>query len=506
VTALALLVVACGAKSSLVIDHEPHDAGPDGSGPDADSDVDTDIDTDIDTDVDIDIDSDTDSDADPDPDEDEPPRDILDRLRRIEGMTVDELPSSFPGARYFQLFFEQPVDHHNPSAGRFTQYLTLIHRDVDAPFFLVSTGYDNYIGEYEWELTSLFQGNQLIVEHRYFGTSVPEPTDWAYMNIEQGSWDLHRIVEALSPIYTGPWVNTGASKGGMTSVYHRRFFPDDVVATVAYVAPNSLGAPDERYIPFMDRIGIDWCRERMFDLQVEWLERREAMVDRVETMRRDLGLSYEYSGGSDGAFESAVVNFPWTFWQYAGVESCYGVPELSGDDRELFDFLSLYAGFEYYGDEEVLHFLPYQYQAATELGYPAIRLDRIEHMLRGGGWSLSDLLPGVPIEYDPSAMRDIADWVRTEGEELMFIYGQYDPWTGGAFEPGDARDSYTFTVPEANHGAAIWMLPGDEMFQAIDILERWIGTSSGWGRGPLPRPMPQPRFESQLRLMPPVIR
>jgi hypothetical protein len=42
----------------------------------------------------------------------------------------------------------------------------------------------------------------------------------------------------------GKWVNTGASKGGMTSVYHRRFFPNDLDANVAYVAPLSYSQED----------------------------------------------------------------------------------------------------------------------------------------------------------------------------------------------------------------------------------------------------------------------
>ena len=41
----------------------------------------------------------------------------------------------------------------------------------------------------------------------------------------------------------------------MTSVYHRRFYPDDVDATVAYVAPISFGAPDDRYIDFLANVG-----------------------------------------------------------------------------------------------------------------------------------------------------------------------------------------------------------------------------------------------------------
>ena len=67
--------------------------------------------------------------------------------------------------------------------------------------------------------------------------------------------DEHAIVTALKTIYTGPYLSTGASKGGMTAVFYRRFYPDDVVGTVPYVAPLSFAAPDERYAAFLDSVG-----------------------------------------------------------------------------------------------------------------------------------------------------------------------------------------------------------------------------------------------------------
>ena len=44
---------------------------------------------------------------------------------------------------------------------------------------------------------------------------------------------LRRIFEALGALFPAPWVNTGHSKGGMTALFHRRYFPCDVAATAA---------------------------------------------------------------------------------------------------------------------------------------------------------------------------------------------------------------------------------------------------------------------------------
>ena len=82
---------------------------------------------------------------------------------------------------------------------------------------------------------------------------------------------------------------------------------------------------------------------------------------------------------------------------------------------------------------------------------------------------------GATAVFDPTAMPDIADWVATEGERLMFIYGEWDPWTGGAFELGDAVDSYLFVDGGGTHSASIGSLAGDDEEQAWGIIARWSG-------------------------------
>ena len=184
------------------------------------------------------------------------PVDIAARLATIEGLTVTEQPTEHEGYRYFELQFEQPADHDNPDGEQFTQYITLLHRSYDAPMVLRTLGYHNTRADRKHELTELLSANQLVVEHRYFSNSTPSSADWEMLNIRQAAADHHRIVEAFRPIYDGKWVSTGHSKGGKTAIFHRRFYPDDVDATVSYVAPFSFGLDDERYIDFLANVGI----------------------------------------------------------------------------------------------------------------------------------------------------------------------------------------------------------------------------------------------------------
>lgn len=508
---ISLLITACGAKTTFLDDWYfdggvvDIDAG-DADSSDADTHrPDTDADTNPhDTDPDSDPDPDTDPDTDPDPDR---PVDIRERLEAIEGMTVTELPFGPDGARFFELYFVQPADHDDPEGQTFRQFMTLVHRSETVPLILLSTGYENYYYDYEDELTLLLRANQLVLEHRFFGDSRPEPTDWSLLNIEQSAADTHRIVEALRSLYPAPWVSTGASKGGMTSIYHRRFYPDDVVATVAYVAPISFGDPDERYISFVDGVGgasYSWCRERLTATQIEALQRREAMEWRVEELADYLDLSFDLIGGAEASLESVVRSIPFTFWQYYGVEYCDWVPTEDASDDELFEFLDYFGGFESDDDWELLRYLPYYYQAETELGFPALREDHIEDFLQADEFDLEELLPGVPIDYDPRVMEDIAAWVDDSGSELMFIYGEHDPWTAGAFELGGADDSFFYVENEGTHYASIGGLRRVDRNAAYDVLERWTGVTPWSAPAPAPRRPARPLFEPRLRFLPPM--
>ena len=154
------------------------------------------------------------------------------------------------------LSYTQPVDHRRPSAGTFQQRFTLLHKATDRPMVLHTSGYNVSIRVFRSEPTVLVDGNQISVEQRFFTPSRPEPADWSKLNIWQAATDHHRLVTALKPIYAAKWISTGASKGGMTSIYHRRYYPSDVDGTVAYVAPSDvLNREDSAYDRFFATVG-----------------------------------------------------------------------------------------------------------------------------------------------------------------------------------------------------------------------------------------------------------
>jgi hypothetical protein len=439
-------------------------------------------------------------DATPRPDVDTGP-DIRDQIAGIPGVTIVG-GSQIGSIHFFQLTFHQPADHAQPDGPGFEQRLTLIHRDTAAPTVLGLSGYYVWEDFFEEEPTAILLANQIEVEHRFFAPSRPEPADWSLLTIRQAADDDHAIVEAFKTIYPAAWISTGASKGGMTATYFRRFYPDDVDGTVAYVAPISFGAPDDRYLPFFDAVGDPTCRAAVRDFQREVLLRRPAMRTRMDGEAAASGWTYDRIG-VEIAFESAVIDLEWAFWQYWGATSCANLPSAAATDDDVWGFFNTINGPNFYSDSMTAYYEPYYYQAADELGYPSVPRAHLEDLLVAAPVdNIADVIPpGSMPSYDPAVMQDISDWVMSQGSELLFIYGQWDPWTGGAYTLGGAADSLLLVAPEGTHAAGIYALSAADRAVAVDALGRWTSTTPS-GKPTSARPAPGWRPPPPRRLRP----
>lgn len=409
--------------------------------------------------------------ADAAPEPDAPPLtgQILTDLAAIPGMTAREGMSETTGYRYFILTYDQPVDHDNPAGERFQQRIRILHRAYDAPTVLITEGYFVQTTARRIELSSLLNANQISVEHRFFTPSRPQSADWSKLTIWQAATDHHRIVRALRHIYTGNWLNTGASKGGMTAVYHRRFYPDDVNGTVAYVAPLSFGHDDPRYVPFVDVDGpSDDC-----NLQLQQFQRRVLTEPLRSNLIARMGSSFTRLKPGE-ALEHSTLELPFGFWQYDGASSCPLVPGSGANADAHWGFMVDYGLIFDYDDQDVNDYAPYYYQAETQLGTPGVDTQRVADLLQFP-YDLRDYLP-APGPFDATAMPDVDTWVKAHGEGLLFVYGEYDPWTAGAFNLGDgSADCFKLVVPAGNHGSKIANLPSASKAVALDAIRRWSG-------------------------------
>ncbi|WP_229068409.1 S28 family serine protease [Actinoplanes sp. DH11] len=403
---------------------------------------------------------------------------LLDQLRAIPGLTiVSETPGA--GYRYFVMTYRQPADHRHPKQGTFEQRLTLLHRSADAPVVLYTNGYGLPATPRpsQTEPTALLGANQISLEHRFFTPSRPADADWSDLTIWQEATDEHRVVTAFKSLYDTRWIQTGASKGGMTSVYHRRFYPNDVDGVVAYVAPDDVINPaDGAYDKFFDTVSTPECRATLDGLQREALERRDRLVPRLASEAAANGWTFDRTiGTADRSFEMTVLDSVWAFWQYSTEADCANVPAPdTATDEQIYAWVDAVAGWSFYTDQSLEYYWPYYYQAAAQLGWPSLRFEHLRGLRNHPGlYTANSSLPKeLRRVHNPVPMIDVDLWVRTASERMLFIYGENDPWGAERFTPS-RRDSALYVAPGANHGANISRLNPGDAAAATEMLRRW---------------------------------
>ncbi|MBX7116110.1 MAG: hypothetical protein K1X64_17400 [Myxococcaceae bacterium] len=415
--------------------------------------------------------------------------DLLGRLNCLPG--VEAQPKAGTTDEYV-LTIVQPVDHARPDGPSFKQRAALRFGGANAPVSLHTTGY-NLFGM-DSDLASTFQTTEVEVEHRFFGTSHPPVTDFTTMDIVQSAQDSHRIVELLRPVLGNHWVSTGHSKGGMTALFHRRFFPCDVDGTVPYVTPISYGMGDLRYGPFLQQVGgqkYAACRQVFRDLD------HGIMADRVRYASQITG-TYSKMGGAENALWASVGLTSWTLFQYSDAddlqEGCPAYEATRASPANWQQVVDAYANTaEAYSDEYLASLeqqqndlFGYLYQTVNELGTQAGTLDHLADLGPVPNFPRPEpfMLGSVPVpRFEPRAMHDIQNWVKAHGNHLLFIYGELDPWSGGAVELGDAKDSAKLVIAGANHGARMSQLSAEDSQKAQEMVSRWFGPRQRLGNG-----------------------
>ncbi len=386
-------------------------------------------------------------------------------------------PSHFQKAWALQI--RQPLDHAHPDAGSFWQRVYVSLLDVTSPTVLVTEGYgrgNNYASELAQEVGA----NQVVVEHRYYGESMPDSLDYRYLNIRQATADLHRIRTLLGAYFQSPWLASGISKGGQTTIYYRYFYPDDVVASVPYVAPINLSLEDDRIYSFLNTVGSRKCRSRIEDIQLRILTDYDASLLRLKWHAKGEGLRFDYLTLEE-AFEYAVLEYPFSFWQWGA--DCADIPDANADLEEVLDHFLTVSGMGFFSDEGMEGYASHYYQCAAEFGYYGYETHSFKELLRALPTSHNPSAIFTPnhmdVVYDGGALADsVYHWVEEKGDGFIYINGALDTWSATAMPANPSRDALYFFLEGESHGSARMRNMVDAQRDAVkNSLERWLGSS-----------------------------
>ncbi|MCB9283326.1 MAG: hypothetical protein H6563_04570 [Lewinellaceae bacterium] len=373
----------------------------------------------------------------------------------------------------YELQVKQPIDHQHPEKGYFYQRVFLSHAGFDRPNVIVTEGYQRPTNRI-YELSRLLDANQVDVEHRYFGTSTPEPLDYTYLNLEQETADLHHVRELLGQIYPEDWVSTGISKGGQTTIFYRYFYPEDVTVSVPYVAPLNLELEEKRIYDFLAKVGTDECRQAIYDFQVRVLKERDKILPLLKWYAKGKGDTFNYLG-FEAAFEYAVLEYPFSFWQMG--HDCSSIPGKDADLDTVIDHFNEVVGLDLFNDQSMTDYASHYYQAGTQMGYYGYQTEPFKGLLKVlKGHPSAIFMPNkMQAPFDPTVIRSTSDWLQKKGNNFIYIYGGIDTWSATAVPPSSQTNSVWFMLPGKDHRTArIASMTPEERKKFVDTLEQWL--------------------------------
>jgi len=374
----------------------------------------------------------------------------------------------------FQLILEQPLDHNNPEAGTFKHYVYLSHTSVNKPTVLVTEGYNAYPRTYE--LSKILKGNQVQVEYRFYGKSRPNPIEWEYLKNDQAVEDYHRIVSKLKTLYTSKWISTGISKGGETVLIYKSKYPYDIDVAVPYVAPLINTQEDVRTKEHINTIGTKDCRIKIKNFQRAVLENRDSLLVEISKYAKNKNMSFTKLSIEE-ALEYAVLEFPFSFWQWGA--SCESIPVQNATAKNLFEFLNSVVGISFYNDTTYHDLLPSYYQHMTELGYYGFDTTPVEDLLKyvKKPTNMRFAPKNVDLTFNENYIKEVRDYVENRGNKILYIYGKNDTWGACAPNPKPHVNALKMVLKNGSHSTRIKHFSTEDKQLIYDKLQNWLGYS-----------------------------
>ena len=383
---------------------------------------------------------------------------------------------SRPGDAFltYDLLIRQPLDHQNPEKGTFNQWVQLRHKGFKNPVVIETHGYQMSKGRNEME--KILDANNIGVEYRFFGKSVPDSLPWEYLTIEQATADLHAIHLLLKEIYKEKWISTGISKGGQTTIYYKYFYPADVELAVPYVAPMDDNLEDTRIYTFLDTIGTPECRKKIIDFQKFLLIHEKEAVEKLKWYSKGAGLKFNYTGSIDKSFEYAVLEYSFSFWQWG--RSCDSIPVGESVEKCLDELLKV-TNISFFSDKDMETYGPHYYQAATQTGYYGYNIAPLRKYLKHFSLNPSALFPPKSVTIQPytgELNKKVQAWLKEKGNNILYIYGGIDTWSAARVLVSDQVNSKSFLIPGANHASArIKNMPATMQHEFTQLVKSWTG-------------------------------
>jgi hypothetical protein len=401
---------------------------------------------------------------------------VLEKLQQLPDVEVKKVATLNGYKGSYLLMITQPVDHNKPNGAKFKQRVWLSHLDFNKPMVIITDGY-NMPREYKTEIANMLDANQILVEHRFFGVSVPDSMDWKNLNLFQECSDLHHIRQILGRLYKKTWISSGISKGGQTTIAYRFYFPNDAAAWVPYVAPFTFSKEDPRIIDFIEnKVGTKKCRKKILNFQKAVLSHKKTFLPKFMEFAQEKSMTFKKVGGYESGFEHGMLEFSFAFWQWG--HSCSDIPTDYRHTDSVMAILEKVNPFDFFSDQQIADYKPYFYQALTEMGIYTYDTKPFKNYLKYAlhpsfDFTISDI-PNW--HYSSCTNKIMYQWLENNGNNMIYIYGGEDPWGSCAMKVDNSKvNSLKLVLPSGSHLTRIKSFDKKTQRRVIDSLSKWTG-------------------------------
>lgn len=383
----------------------------------------------------------------------------------------------------YVLKMEQQVDWKTSAKGTFGERIFVGMKGLEKPTVIVTEGYSASYGlnpGYEEELSRLFDANVVLCEYRYFSQSVPVPTNWDYMTVDNSLADYHHVRQVFGQLFKGKWISTGISKGGQTTMFYRATYPDDVDVSVSYVAPLNRAVEDGRHEKFLaKKVGTKEERKVIRQAMQELMRRKPELMKLFHAYCEE--NDYQFLMSEEDVYDYCVLEFPFALWQWGTPVS--SIPELTSDedDEVWFDCLMKVSSPDYFAYPS--QYMPFDVQAAKELGYYGYSLKPIKKwtsLKSTKGYLKKMWLPDSlrKYDFDPALYKRTVKYLKKEDPKHIFIYGEIDPWSSSGvctwLNCKKKKNMRVYVQPRGSHKARINNMPERMKTEIINRLTNWL--------------------------------
>ncbi len=117
-------------------------------------------------------------------------------------------------------------------------------------------------------------------------------------------------------------------------------------------------------------------------------------------------------------------------------------------------------------------------QAARELGYYGYDTKPFKGLLsikNSKGYLNKLFVPAdAQFKFDRALYRKLKRFIANTPQRMMFIYGEYDPWSAVKVNEPKSKNIVLFVEPKGSHKARISTLPPQMREKAVETLKMWL--------------------------------